>query len=180
MNEGSALYDDLAGLFAYPDDGYLERLDKCRCALSQLFPEATTHLARFSQNVGALTTEQLQEKYTQTFDLDPVCSLEIGWHLFGENYNRGEFLVELRRTLRRLELTESTELPDHLSNVLPILGRLPQREADRFVSRYLLPALEKMLSGLSGSDGGYACLLEAVREVVLSPYAAVWEGVCHD
>ena len=43
-----------------------------------------------------MSVEDLQELYTRTFDWNPDTSLEIGWHLYGENYERGEFLVEVR------------------------------------------------------------------------------------
>ena len=38
--------------------------------------------------------EQIQELYTRTFDINPVCTLEIGWHIFGEDYARGALLVK--------------------------------------------------------------------------------------
>src|SRR6266568_3182701 len=56
-----------------------------------------------------------QELYVQTFEFNPACTLELGWHLFGENYERGEFLVRMREQLRRHGIAESNELPDHLT-----------------------------------------------------------------
>jgi nitrate reductase delta subunit len=173
------LYDGLAGLFIYPGEDYRERLAECR-QLASPIPEAAVLLERFAGRTAGLTPEGIEELYTQTFDLNPVCSPEVGWHLFGENYSRGEFLVQMRQEMRRAGLEESTELPDHLCHVLAVVARLGQREADRFVSAYVLPALQKMLAGVAGKDNPYEGLLEAVRCVVTSPYGAVLEGATHD
>ncbi len=50
---------------------------------------------------GPAREPSCEELYTRTFDLNPVCALEIGWHLFGEDYERGAFLVRMRDQLRR-------------------------------------------------------------------------------
>jgi nitrate reductase delta subunit len=170
MTDHCELYGALARLLAYPRPGYLDELDAGRLALAELVPEAAERLSRLALHLDGKTDAEVEELYTHTFDLNPVSSLEVGWHLFGENYARGEFLVLMREELRKDGLTESTELPDHLTHVLPVLARMDQKQADRFVVRYLLPALDKMLAGLGKQDNPYQHLLEAIRCVVLSPH----------
>ena len=186
-----ALYDALAALLTYPDAGYAERVDRCRQALQDRFPEAASLLDRFAERTGVGCVKRsadapteppcvgatldapyadLEELYTQTFDLNPVCSLEVGWHLFGENYSRGEFLVLMRQELRKHGLPESTELPDHLTHVLPAVARMEAQQATRFASTYILPALEKMQAGLAGKDSPYQDVLEAIRDVLISAH----------
>lgn len=174
MSPTAELYDALAGLLAYPRGRFAQCIERCRAALGDGCPEAVAHLDRFGSACLPLSPEQLEELYTQTFDLSPVCSLELGWHLFGENYSRGEFLVQMRQLLRRVGLSESSELPDHLTHVLPVLGRLPPGEADRLISKFLLPALAKMREGLRGSI--YGDVLEAIRAVVESPCGVAVEA----
>lgn len=173
------VYDALARLLGYPAEDTLGVAELCQAALAETVPEAAALLVRFAEKVQGLTTEELQELYTQTFDLNPVCSLEVGWQLFGENYSRGEFLVAMRQILRRLGIAESTELPDHLTHVLPALGRMSPREANRFAARHLLPALDKMLHGLAGKNCPYEWVLAAIQAVVLSPYGAEMAEVAH-
>lgn len=175
MTNQTRTYDALAALLAYPDGSTSEYLDVCRTALGAHVPAALEQLEPFTQFVEHESLEELQELYTRTFDLNPVCSLEVGWQLFGENYSRGEFLVDMRHTLRRLDVPETTELPDHLTHVLRAFGRMRASEADRFASRFLLPALGKMSQGLAGSECPYAAVLEAIQTLVLSPYGAVVE-----
>jgi nitrate reductase delta subunit len=176
MDEVCALYDALAALLAYPEADYRRRVGACRQALGVGPAEARQLLDRFAERIAPLSAEELEELYTRTFDLNPVCSLEVGWHLFGENYSRGEFLVTMRQELRRSALPESTELPDHLTHVLAAVARMEPGQADRFTVTYLLPALEKMLKGLAGKDSPYENVLEAIRCVLLSPYGAVLQG----
>ena len=93
----------------------------------------------------------MQELYVQTFEFNPACTLEIGWHIFGENYERGEFLVRMREQLRRHGIAESSELPDHLCHILLLLDRLDPEEAADLVGQFVLPALAKIKDSLNGS-----------------------------
>jgi nitrate reductase molybdenum cofactor assembly chaperone len=92
-----------------------------------------------------------QELYVQTFEFNPAATLEIGWHLFGENYERGEFLVQMRDELRRHGIPESTELPDHLTYLLPLIARMDRGEAAGLAGQHLLPALAKIKAALAGN-----------------------------
>lgn len=160
--ETATVYDALAGLMQYPGEDYPERVRRSAEALAAVLPEAASRLAEFSRQTGELTVEAFQELYTATFDLNPVASLEVGWHLFGEAYERGAFLVKMRQALRRLDLPESAELPDHLSHVLRILPRLPAEAAGQFARGSLLPAVTKMRAGLEAKGNPFAHVLGAI------------------
>ena len=69
-----------------------------------------------------LDDTQLEELYTRTFDLNPVCTPEVGWHIYGEQYRRGRFLVQARELLKIVGVDERGELPDHLMSLLPAGG----------------------------------------------------------
>ena len=101
-----------------------------------------------------------QELYVQTFEFNPACTLEIGWHLFGENYERGEFLVRMREQLRRYGIPESTELPDHLTHLLALIERLEHHEAEELAGQALIPALAKIQKALEGKH--YNDLIAAI------------------
>ncbi len=102
----------------------------------------------------------MQELYVQTFEFNPACTLEIGWHIFGENYERGEFLVRMRDQLRRHGIAESSDLPDHLCHILPLLERLDHEEAAELVGQFVLPALAKIKDALNGNS--YQDLIAAI------------------
>jgi nitrate reductase delta subunit len=90
----------------------------------------------------------MEELYIKTFDLNKAGTLDLGWHLFGEDYNRGLFLVKIRQYLQRLEIEETTELPDHVSQVLRVLGRMSAEEANLFAHSCVIPAVETIAEGI--------------------------------
>ena len=103
----------------------------------------------------------MQELYVQIFEFNPACTLEIGWHIFGENYERGEFLVRMREQLRRYGIAETTELPDHLVHLLFLMDRMEREQAAELAGQFLLPALEKILDALK--DNPYKTLIGSVQ-----------------
>ncbi len=159
--EAREVYDRLSGLFAYPREGYRERVIECVEALRPIQAEAAERLEQFAKETEGMTVEALQELYTQTFDLNPACILELGWHLFGEQYERGEFLVKMRQQIRRFGLAESTELPDHLTHALALLARMEREEADEFAAACVYPALDKMRAAWKDKDNPFEKVLEA-------------------
>jgi len=164
----STIYDALAGLLTYPEVDYPRRIE----AILRLAPaECREDLERFSRLVRDLATDPMQELFTRTFDLNPVCSLELGWHLFGENYERGLLLVRMREELRRYRLGESSELPDHLTHVLRLVAQMEQERARDFVAACVLPALEKMLQAMRGKDNPFEYVLVATRNLLHSDFA---------
>ena len=103
-----------------------------------------------------------QELYVQTFEFNPACTLEIGWHLFGENYERGEFLVRMREQLRRHRIPESTELPDHLTHLLPLIACMDHDEATQLAGEFILPAIAKIRSAIH--DNPYEQVIARIAE----------------
>jgi nitrate reductase delta subunit len=159
--EPETIFGQLAALFEYPSEGYVERARDCAAAIESEQPQAAALFNQFCREIDGLSTDELQELFTRTFDLNPACTLEIGWQLYGEDYRRGEFLVHMRQGLREKELSESAELPDHLTHALALLGRLEPDEASEFAGRFLLPALDKMLAAWKKDRNAYAALLES-------------------
>jgi nitrate reductase delta subunit len=160
----------LAALLRYPGEGYANAAERCFEALVESDPETALLLGKFLAQTRDCSVEELQALYTATFDLDPVCSLEVGWHLFGENYERGEFLVKMRGELRRLGIAESAELPDHMTHALAALGRMEPEEGGEFATACLFPALDKMCAGLEGKSNPFENILLAVARVLERRY----------
>ncbi len=167
------IFERLAALLEYPREDYALRVSQCAEALARSAPEVGAPLAEFRRRIAGLSTEMLQELYTRTFDLDPVSTLEVGWHLFGEQYERGEFLVKMRRLLARFGVRESTELPDHLTHALVLLGRMPDEEAADFAQACVFPALARMRAGFQGDDNPFASVLEAVAQLLKTRFGCV-------
>ncbi len=116
---------------------------------------------------------EVEEMFTRTFEINPVCALEVGWHVYGEEYARGALLVRLREELRRQGIPEITELPDHLTHVLRLLGRAEPEIANAIAGRYVLPALRKMLEAVADKECPYESLLRMTRDIVSDEHDAV-------
>lgn len=158
-----------ARLFAYPGPDLP--------ALAAAVPE-------FAAAASAMSAGEREELYTRTFDWSPDTSLEIGWHLYGENYERGEFLVEVRGLLRRYGIAETEGLPDHIVHIVQLLERMPAGDAAEFVARFVAPALGKIETVLAGTGNPYLHVVRALaRECGASaaaPVLAVIEGGTHE
>ena len=149
----------LAVLFTYPEPGFDGVvLGSAAWAAENGYPDVLL----FAEAVKNLSVGQMEELYIETFDMNPAATLDIGWHLFGEDYARGELLVKLRSENRRYGVEERGELPDNLSIVLSLLSRMPEEDAEAFAREYLLPSLRKIREGIKRKDNPYLNLLTAL------------------
>ncbi len=156
-------YDMLAGLLTYPDDDYIQQIARGTVDTKYTFEHSNEHLRNFANEVKEFSLEEMQELFTRTFDINPVCALEVGWQIYGENYERGNFIVMMRKKMRELGLPESSELPDHLSHILMIMGRLSSDNAKEFAAKFVTPAIEKMIAGMEGKSNPYLEVLLGIR-----------------
>jgi nitrate reductase assembly molybdenum cofactor insertion protein NarJ len=170
------VFDHLAGLYEYPAAQYAHRVAACREALDARLAGSGEPLRLLEQHCSGMDAGELEEMFTRTFDFDPARALEVGWHIYGEEYARGALLVRLRGELRRLGIEESSELPDHLTHVLILLGRLDGTDADELAGRYVLPALDKILEAVTGTDCPYEPLLRVTRETVAAEHPSATVG----
>lgn len=168
MHADAGAFELMGRLLTYPGADYAEHLERGRASLPLRDAEAESLMTGFAGQMQSLPLERAQELYTHTFDLNPVCSLEVGWQLYGEEYARGRFLVAMREQLRRHGIPESSELPDHLTHVLPLLDHMEPEEAREFTEAFLLPAMKKMLAGVKEQNNPYRNLLLAIAKL-LSP-----------
>jgi nitrate reductase assembly molybdenum cofactor insertion protein NarJ len=109
-----------------------------------------------------------QELYVQTFEFNPAATLETGWHLFGENYERGEFLVRMREQLRRYGIPEAGDLPDHLALLLRLIARLPREEGAELAGLYLSPALAKIRAAVAANP--YEALIAEIEAALAADF----------
>lgn len=167
----AGLYNSLAELLRYPQ---AQPVSVCHSQRSEE-SAVTSRLASFHEQVHPLSLHELQELFIRTFDLSPVCSLEMGWHLFGENYDRGLLLVKMRQQLRQHGIAETTELPDHLTHALRLLPRMPREDGAYFAEAIVLPALEKMLQAVHGQSNPYEHVLEAARRALRQDFPEIPE-----
>lgn len=162
--EVRSIYKFLADLLEYPvEDWRFRRGDPSALPKTATNDSLRSAFALFASDTEKLSLSDLQELYTRTFDLSPVCALEIGYHLFGENYKRGVFLANLRETEAPFELGQEQQLPDYLPVLLRLLTKLDEEELrNALIVDCIIPALQKMLKNLSEGENPYRHLIAAV------------------
>jgi nitrate reductase delta subunit len=136
-----------------------------------------SYINLFISGIEPLSLSEREELYARTFDLNPACALEIGYHLFGENYKRGVFLANLRETEEPFDLGQRHQLPDYLPVLLRLLTRLDDQELrTALIAECLVPGLERMLKAIAEGENPYRHLLAAVETLLKAEvrgYAAV-------
>jgi nitrate reductase assembly molybdenum cofactor insertion protein NarJ len=141
-----AKYKLFAPLVAYPDTGMSTAVDACRGMLRLYCPAAEGTLEPFAQWVASTPLHDQEEVYTRTFHIQAICYLDLGFVIFGEDYKRGEFLVNMKREQAQARNECGDELPDNLVNVLNLLPLLKDRQlVNDLCGRVMIPALRKML-----------------------------------
>jgi nitrate reductase assembly molybdenum cofactor insertion protein NarJ len=149
----TAHYEHLARLFDYPRRDYPTWVQGVYDILCGRHILAAAEIEVFAGQLPSqgepFTPEELdevQEIFTRSFDVQSITTLSVGYVMFGDDYKRGELLVNLNRELREVEVDPGTELSDHLPNVLRLIARWEDRElAHEFVEEILHPAVEQML-----------------------------------
>ena len=158
-----SLYLQFAQLLDYPDASLSQRIQESIAELKTVWPEAARLLEAFQDSQQNLGLARLQESYTSTFDLQPECTLNLGYHLFGEDQRRGMFLAKLKEFYQKADIDTGSELPDHLCHLLRYVAARPESEESRaMVADCLLPALAKIAQGMKHKADPYQLLLDAL------------------
>jgi nitrate reductase delta subunit len=171
MADWVTVYDALAALVGYPTDDTPAQARRAVVELFDAAPELTGPLDAYACFVAGRSTTELEELFTRTFDINPTCALEVGWHLYGEEYMRGAFLVKMGQEQARLNVPTHGELSDHLSHVIATLGRMEPDAADDFARRCVIPAVTIMTDKLTAAESPYADLLYTIYAVLAHRHA---------
>lgn len=167
MSQLTDVLDLFSEILVYPRPDHLHRVDELIQALGGLDSEqrsdVISRVERYRAAIADLPLMDLEEDYVRTFDLNKSGTLDLGWHLFGEDYNRGLFLVKLRQLLQVHGVEEASELPDHVSHVLRILGRMDQPE--EFAYSCVIPALETV-AGSIADDNHYRFIIQGLLDLL--------------
>lgn len=153
----------LAEAFCYPYPELLWRL-KAGLTVAGTSP-GRSGLVSFIKKIKALSLSEWEELCTRTLDLSPAAAPYVGFQIWGESYQRGEFMAKLSRDMFELGVNTEGELPDHLVPILRYLDATDQPIPE--LVENLEPAVKRMYSILREKDKGnpYVSLFEAVLAV---------------
>jgi len=123
-----------------------------------------------------------EERYVELFDRGRATSLNLFEHLHGENRDRGDAMVELKRRYERAGFDlATTELPDHLPVVLEYLSCRDLAET-RDTLRDCAHLVKRIDEALIARGSAYAAILQSLLviagEVPVDPAGVT--GAVHD
>jgi nitrate reductase assembly molybdenum cofactor insertion protein NarJ len=140
-------YRALAQVFAFPGESYRDQVTACQALLDRDYPDAAAKFKRFSAFVAGISDWECEEIYTKTFHIQAICYLDLGYVIFGEDYKRGEFLVNMKEEQAKVDNDCGCEMADNLANVLELMARTADQDfLQELALRVLQPALVTMVS----------------------------------
>lgn len=153
-------------LLQYPEEDLLGRLDELATMTSRSCSSEIRPVIRdFLKDLGQLTPIQAQERYTALFDMDPATTLNVTYHIHGDNEKRAAALARLQHGYDMAGWERITgELPDYLPMMLEFLSICPHPVQTPFVWQ-CLQGLQPLIKRLEDRGSVYACLLQPVYDM---------------
>lgn len=139
-------YIAFADLLRYPSEDYSEKAIRCMAMLKEQYPEAAVEIEPYVNYLSSHTQDEREEFYTKTFDVQPICYLDLGYVIFGEDYKRGAFLLHMQEEQIKEGNDCGTDLSDNISNMLTLYAK-SNNEAllNELAVKILIPGVEKMI-----------------------------------
>lgn len=136
-----------AQLLSYPNKKTLLKVESVQEYLNQIYPEAAKAMIEFTEFARTISPWKWEEIYTRTFDVQAITTLDAGYVLFGDDYKRGELLVNLSKEHTKAGNDCETELADHLPNLLRLLYKVSDKDfKDDLIYLIIKPALKKIIN----------------------------------
>ncbi|MBX9770371.1 MAG: nitrate reductase molybdenum cofactor assembly chaperone [Candidatus Obscuribacterales bacterium] len=167
QKEISQALADLGVFFDYPDSALAMRVRGWITRYSRDFVAAKGQLDCFLNEIEKRTTNELEEIFTRTFDMAPLCNPYLTSYLYGaENYERGNLMTKLSERYREDGFDTAGELPDHLGLLLKFAPNFSGEELSELVEYCLLKPVEEMRASIESDENPYRHLLGCVLEML--------------
>ncbi len=161
-------------LWCSPQDvqagGLKDQAQEVVADLASRNPEVASRLSRFLAHYPPA-----EERYVELFELNPLCPLYLGSHVFEEPKtcaqaavsDRNEYMLELIGVYKHFGLAlKGRELPDYLPLMVEALALTAQTQDPlraKFIEEYILPFLPALRSKLQALQTPYVHLLDALE-----------------
>jgi nitrate reductase assembly molybdenum cofactor insertion protein NarJ len=146
-------YNKISELFVFPQkENYVNHVKEVQQYLSDMLPDIGEILQPFTDVISTVSKYELEDLYLRSFEVQSITTLDIGYVVFGDDYKRGELLVNLNKEHQTYGIDCGDELADNLSNILKLINVIEDFELrDDLVNKIIAPALIKMIEGF-GDD----------------------------
>ena len=164
----------ISHLLQYPDESLLGWLPGYREVLNEIESVSTQNrynriLAYFEQT----SLIQLQQKYTETFDLNPSNCMNLTYHRWGDTEKRGPALAYLEEIYLKSGFERiNSELPDFLPLILEFISERPDVANSEIIPLYGT-VVKTLVERLEREGNPYALLFKQLIDILgLSETAA--------
>lgn len=166
IDERTAALRVLALLLDYPDGDLFNSLGEIVSVAEQVQPtEMQSAIKRFVEYLRPQPLIQAQECYTAAFDVDPAATMNMTYHIHGDNEERAAALARLQRSYERAGWERATgELPDYLPLMLEFIA-VCGHPAHAGAVWKCLQGLGKLTAHLEKKAPAYAALLHPLAQM---------------
>lgn len=147
-------YNKIADLFVFPQkDDYVDNVKSVQKYLDEVLPEVGEFLKPFTKVVSSVSKYELEDLYLRTFEVQSITTLDIGYVAFGDDYKRGELLVNLNKEHQTYNIDCEGELADNLANILKLICVLEDEKLlIDLINKLVAPSLVKMIQGFGDNQ----------------------------
>ncbi len=134
-------------------------------------PAFAARLGKLATYLATAPLDEIQDRFTETFDLAPVAPPYLAFQVHGESYRRGALMSKLRAMYLNHDVDEEGELPDHIRPVLKLVAAAgPDEDVDAMIRDELLPGCAKLVAAVP-ADNPYRVLVAASHAVLAARLA---------
>ncbi len=147
-------YNKISNLFVFPQkEDYVDNVKDIQQYLNKVLPDVGKTLQPFTDVISSVTKYELEDLYLRSFEVQSITTLDIGYVVFGDDYKRGELLVNLNKEHKNFGIDCGDELADNLTNVLKLINVLKdQNLLGDLINKIVAPALAKMIQGFGDNQ----------------------------
>ena len=169
MNKTDKYIKVVSLLMQYPDEAYFRTLPEIKSLVSRMHRgRRRASIEKFIARLEGEEAIHVQEQYTALFDMSPSTTLNVTYHLWGDDEKRARLLTRLQQVYAGAGLEKkSPELPDFLPLILEFLASEP-KAAQSGVIQTSLKGVETLVERLKPGASHYAGLLEPLIELIMS------------
>ena len=153
-------------LLHYPDESLLRWLPAFKQILNEI--ESVSARNRYDQILSyfeQIPLIQLQEQYTETFDLSPSNCMNLTYHRWGDTEKRGPALAHLEDIYLTAGFERiSSELPDFLPLILEFISERPHVANSEIIPLYGT-VVEELAERLGQTGNPYSLLFEQLIDI---------------
>jgi nitrate reductase delta subunit len=153
-------------LLQYPDESLLKWLPAFRQVIHEM--EDISTRSRYEQILSYFEQTpliQLQEQYTETFDLSSSNCMNLTYHRWGETEKRGPALAHLEEIYLNSGFERiNSELPDFLPLVLEFISERPDVATSEIIPLYS-KVVETLAERLRQAGYPYSLMFEQLLDI---------------